>query len=77
MINNLKLSTVDTNKFLNNLMVFLAPVGILYLTTVIGIISIPNHLISIKDLIPTQIALGGMILYVLNFCLDYLKKLRG
>lgn len=64
-------------KWVRNGLVFLIPVAILYLTTIIGVISPEGHTITPADFIPTKIMIGGMILYILNNILDYLKKLRG
>lgn len=74
---NLKLPESKWEKFLHNATVFLAPLGILYLTTIIGVISQSNHVIHPNDFVPNSFALGGMVLWVLNAALDYLRKLRG
>jgi hypothetical protein len=77
MKNNLALTKTQGDKFLHNLLLFLAPLGILYLTTIIGVISQPYHNFKLNDLIPNQVAVGGMILYVLNTALDYLRKIQA
>lgn len=74
---NFKLTEPKQTKWVHNLMVFLAPLGILYLTTVIGVISQPFHAFSFQDLVPNQVAVGGMVLWVLNAILDYLRKLQA
>lgn len=71
------LTKKDQSKWLHNLLVFLAPLGVLYLTTVIGVISQESHVFSWQDLIPTTFAQGGMVLWILNTLLDYLRKLRA
>lgn len=76
-MSNLKkitLNKTDQSKFVNNLLVFLAPLGILYLTTVVGAVS--QAPLGFQDFIPNEVALGGMILWVLNTALDYLRKLN-
>lgn len=76
-MNKLQLNTIDQNKWFKNLQIFLAPVAILYVTTIIGVISQTGHTISLKDLIPNAFAIGGGALYILNSALDYFKKLQG
>lgn len=76
-LNQVKLSVPQQGKWFRNLLVFLAPVGILYLTTVIGVISQDNHSFGLVDLIPNTFAQGGIILWFLNAALDYLRKLKG
>lgn len=63
-------------KWLNNILVFLAPVIALYLTTVIGVISQDNHVFKLLDFIPNAFARGGIVLWFLNVGLDYIRKLR-
>lgn len=71
------LNTVQQHKWVKNFLVFLAPVGVIYLTTIIGAISVEGHAFSFKDLVPTTFAQGGIVLWFLNTALDYLRKLRG
>ena len=73
----LQLTKKDQNKWFHNIVVFLAPLGVLYLTTITGVISQENHSFSFNDLIPNSYAQGGMILWTLNSALDYLRKLKG
>lgn len=72
----LLLNQRNTEKFLRNTLSFLIPLFILYLTTVISVISQNGHLISLSDFIPTQLAIGGFTLYVLNALLDFLMKVK-
>ena len=76
-MNNITLNKVQQHKWFNNLLVFLAPVGVIYLTTVIGAIQSDGHVFTAKDLIPTTFAQGGIVLWFLNSALDYLRKLKG
>lgn len=76
-MDKLTLSTAQQQKFFKNLLVFLAPVGVIYLTTVIGAISQPAHIFSVRDLVPTTFAQGGIVLWFLNAAVDYLRKLKG
>lgn len=74
-MNQLQLKKPEQKKWFHNILVFLSPVGILYLTTVVGAVSTAP--LGFQDFIPGEIALGGMILFVLNGILDYLRKLKG
>lgn len=74
---NLKLGKVDTQKWYHNLLLFFAPVGILYFTQVMGFIQQANGGIKLTDFIPTQFTLGAIVLYIFNGVTDYLKKLKG
>lgn len=48
--------------------------AIMYLTTIVGVIQAPGHLVTLQDFIPSQVAIGGMIFYGLSIILDWLKK---
>lgn len=74
-LDTVTLSKPQQGKWFHNFLVFLAPLGILYLTTIIGTISQDNHAFSIQDFIPNTFAQGGLVLWVLNSILDYLRKL--
>ncbi len=73
---NLKLSATNQGKFLNNVLVFIAPVLTIYLVSIVGIIQAHNGAIVIADFVPTSFTWGAMTLYVLNVVLDFLKKLE-
>lgn len=72
-----QLNKKDQNKFVHNVMVFLAPVAVVYLVAVVGVINAANGAVKSGDFIPNSFTLGAMTLYVLNSVLDYLRKLRG
>lgn len=76
MLEKVTLSNVQQNKWYKNLLVFIAPVAIVYVVSVIGIINAHNGAVSLQDAIPTPFTLGAMTLYILNSALDYLKKLQ-
>lgn len=72
-----QLTKTQSNKFAHNVLVFLAPLGILYLSTIIGTVSQPFHNFSFMDFVPGQVAQGGLILYVLNAIMDFLRKISA
>lgn len=68
------LNTTDWKKWTKNLLLFLIPLAIIYLVSVIDLLRTPGHLILLKDFIPTQVTIGAMVLYFLNALLDLAKK---
>lgn len=76
-MNKLVLNKVPFEKWFKNLQVFLAPVIVLYLTTIIGVVSQDGHKFIINDLLPNSFAWGGIVLWFLNIALDYFRKLRS
>lgn len=64
-------------KWYHNLLMFLRPVAVLYITAVIGLIGLNNGVVKVEYFIPNAFVLGGITLYVLNGALDYLNKLNG
>ena len=73
---NLTLTKSNQNKWFHNIVVFLSPVFVLYLTTIVGVISQDNHSFSFTDFIPNTFAQGGIVLWFLNSALDYFRKLK-
>jgi len=70
------LTPLDLEKWLHNLIIFLIPVITLYLIQVIATLSTHGHIIHINDLIPSEVTVGGMILYIFNGVLDILRKFQ-
>ena len=67
------LTRADQQKWLNNALIFLAPLFVLYLVFVQT--GITSNGVDITDFIPTQEVVGGLILYAINNLLDLLRKL--
>lgn len=76
-MNKLILGKTLLDRWFHNLQVFLAPVGVVYLLAVVGIITANNGTIQAKDFIPTSFTWGAITLYVANTALDYLRKLKS
>ena len=70
----MELNKTDQKRRLKNLVIFLAPVAIIYLTSIYGIIQELNHLFSLKDFIPTTFTQGAITAYVLNGLIDLIRK---
>jgi hypothetical protein len=72
-----KLNQQEWREWVNNFLRFgVAPVGIVYLTSTLGILQLPHHLITLQDFIPNQYVIGGMVVSVFNSALDLLLKVR-
>jgi len=63
------------NKWIDNSLVFLAPLAILYLMTIQG--RIQEGGISLSDFYLDEKMVGAMSLYVINVLLDFFKKYRS
>lgn len=65
------------DKFRDNAILFLAPLGVIYASAIIGLLQVEGHIISLNDFIPNSFQLGAMALYILNSVLDYLRKIKA
>lgn len=63
------------NKWIDNSLVFLAPLAILYLMTIQG--RIQEGGISLSDFYLDEKMIGAMSLYVINVLLDFFKKYKS
>ena len=72
----LQLTKTNQNKFFHNVKVFFAPVAVIYLVAVVGVMSANEGAFSVEAFIPNSFVVGAMCLYVLNSILDYLRKLK-
>lgn len=68
------LSGVDFQKWTRNLLIFLAPVALIYLAFVAAAIAAANGAFSFAELVPNQIVIGSMVLYVINGIVDIVRK---
>ena len=68
------LAAADFQKWGRNLLLFLIPVILIYITFVIAAINDAGGTFSFSDLIPNAITVGAMVLYVLNGLTDLLRK---
>ena len=76
-VDKVTLNQTDQNKWFKNLLLFLAPVAVVYVVALIGVINAHNGAFTLNDLIPTPFTYGAGMLYVLNSLLDYLRKLQS
>lgn len=68
-----KVNAEDLKRWGHNLLVFLAPLGVIYLLQLSG--ALQNGALTLKSLIPTPVTQGALELYVVNAVLDFLRKL--
>jgi hypothetical protein len=64
----------DVVRSLNNAKRFLAPLGAIYIASLLPVFSDPNNTTELRDFVPSQLAQGAMILYILNFVNDVFNK---
>lgn len=68
------LNRQDQKDWVHNFILFLAPLGSMYLIAVVGAIQANNNLFDYRHFIPSQMVQGAIVLYVLNTLLDLLRK---
>jgi len=73
---DLKLTKVNQNKWYHNTLVFLAPVGVIYLVAVVGAFTANDGAFTVEAFVPNSFVVGAMSLYILNAALDYLRKIK-
>lgn len=68
------LSQTDYSKIVkDSLYFFLVPLGF-YISAVLGVIQLPNHMISINDFIPSNTTIIVMVAWLLNQILSAIRK---
>ena len=68
------LPTLEYKKWVRNALIFTLPAVSIYLVSVLGVIQQPDHIISLKDFIPTQFAQGGIAAYFIATTQDFIRK---
>jgi len=76
-MNKILLNENLAKKWLNNLLVFLAPLLVVYLGNIAIVLQQTGHIITFRDFMPNNTATGAIALYVVNGLLDYIRKLKG
>lgn len=70
---SLSMSKADWNKWISNIILFIKPLAMLYLATVIYNVQVPGHQFVLQDLYPPQMTLA-IVLFVLNSLYDFFRK---
>lgn len=66
---------VDAQNWVHNFILFLSPLAIMYLVSVIA--AFQSNSVALSNFVPNELLRGGMILYVLNAALDFFRKYRA
>jgi hypothetical protein len=70
----MSLNSVDKAKILKDaLYFFLVPLAF-YITAVLGVIQLPNHIISLKDFVPSNTTIIVIVAWLLNQLLSAIRK---
>ena len=67
-----QVNKADLKQVLHNMVVFLAPLGIVYLLQVNA--TLQNGALGLNDFIPTQATIGAIQLYIVNAVMDLVRK---
>lgn len=67
-----KINKEDLKRWGHNLVVFLAPLGVIYLLQLSSVLQ--NGALTLQSLVPTAVTQGALELYVVNGLLDLLRK---
>ena len=68
------LNTQDKGKILKDTLYFALVPLTFYLTAVLGVIQLPNHVITIKDFVPTNATIIAIVSWALNQLLNIIRK---
>jgi hypothetical protein len=68
------LDAIDIQKWISNLLLFLAPVALIYILATTALITGANGVVTLSDFVPNSVTIGAMTLYVLNAVTDLLRK---
>lgn len=69
------LTPSDIEKWTNNAVTFLAPLGVINFGAIALTLQAPGHVFSVNDFVPSTFTLGAMALYIVNTMFDISKKL--
>jgi len=73
-----RLNIIDFKRWLYSAIVWLAPLRVLYFGSVLTLLQAPGHRFVLEDLYPSELAIGGSMLYIINRFYDLsLKFVRG
>lgn len=68
------LNSYDRNKILKDMLFFALVPATFYITAVLGIIQLPNHVISVQDFAPTNNTIIAIVSWVLSQLLNTIRK---
>jgi hypothetical protein len=68
------LNRTDKGKILKDTLYFALVPLTFYLTAVLGVIQLPNHVITLKDFIPSNATIIAIVAWLLNQLLNVIRK---
>lgn len=72
-----ELTRTDVSRWQHNLLKFLVPLALIYITSVIATLSVATNVIEFSDFVPSNVTIGAVALYALNGLYDLLNKFVG
>lgn len=76
-MNKILLTEELAGKWLHNLLVFFAPLLVVYFGIVAMTLQQPGHVVVVRDFMPNSATVGAIALYVVNGIMDYFRKVRS
>lgn len=64
----------DWKAWFKSAVVWFAPVALIYITAILGVLQLPNHEFSLKDFIPSTFTQGGIATWFLMRIQDIILK---
>lgn len=68
------LTRTDTKNWFHNLKIFTAPIIVIYLVSVLAVVTTGSNILGVEDFKPNQFTQNAMVVYVLNGVLDVIRK---
>lgn len=68
------INKVEFNQWLHNALLFLAPLAVIYLSSLAGVLQEPDHVVSVNDFALNSFRLGAIVTYLVNVIYDFLRK---
>jgi hypothetical protein len=70
-------SANDFNAFIQNALWFTAPVILIYLVSVLTLITEPSHTMSFADFVPNEATKTAVVVWVLNRAVDFFRRYQS
>jgi len=72
-----EMTTMDWRKWRRNLLRFTLPPIALYIGSIVYIVQLPGHIVSFNDFIPSNLVIGGWIVYFGSSLQDLITKYQS
>lgn len=67
----------DLEAFIKNALWFTAPVILIYLVSVLTLITTPNHVMRLVDFIPNEATKTAIVVWILNRFVDFFRRYQS